>query len=398
MRPVPAVPMPLTLSDLYRACRMSSARRRLEEEIAEYHGAHAAFGVSTGRAALWLILRALSALEGDRDLVILPAYTCPTVGRSVVEAGLRGLCVDVSLDTFNIDSTQVAEAADERVLAVVAPHMFGLPCDLTALREICREVGAYLIEDCAQCVGGSWAGERVGTFGDAAFLSMGRSKNLRGFEGGVLWTKRDDLVEPLREQFERLAEARAGASGKLRQVAITVLSQPWMWALAKRLPGMRVGAEDQSFDAHPSKLADWQAGLGLISLGRLEEYNERRREAAAIMREALSGVEDLRCQSVPDEAEPTYLRFATRLTEKNEQRRDALVARLQSANIDARAFYTRTMGEYGWMGSSSEVTQRGQCARAIVLSNLVLPIAPCLSAEHMEGVCVQMARTGGGAL
>ncbi|MFW5868499.1 MAG: DegT/DnrJ/EryC1/StrS family aminotransferase, partial [Armatimonadota bacterium] len=331
MKPLPAVPMPLTLGDLWRACRTPAARRTLEHQIAEYHGAEAAFGVSSARTALWLILRALRPLRPGRDLVILPAYTCPTVGRSVVEAGLRGLCVDVSLDTFNIAPARVAEAIDERVLAVVAPHMFGVPCDLPALAEICREHDGFLIEDCAQCVGGKWDGKLVGTHGDVGFLSMGRSKNLRGYEGGLLWTKREELVEPLGNEFERLPEARSGANDRLKQAAITMLSRPWPWAMAKRLPGLRVGAEDQSFDPHPSKLSDWQAGLGLISLARVDEYNERHRQIAATMREALNEVDGLRCQSAPDEAEPTYLRFATRLTDGDETARDALVARLQAA-------------------------------------------------------------------
>ena len=308
MRPMPAVPMPLTLGDLWRACSRANARRRLEEQVAEYHHAEAAFGVSSGRAALWLALRALRCTQPDRDRVILPAYTCPTVGRSVQEAGLQGLCADVSLDTFNIDATQVAKLADERVLAVIAPHMFGVPCDIAALLDICRARGAYLIEDCAQCVGGRWQGRRVGTFGDIGFLSLGRSKNLRGYAGGVVWTTRPDLVGPLREEFEQLPNAPVGTKATLRQAAITVLSTPRLWAAVKRLPGLTIGAEDQSFDPHPSKLSDWQAGLGLTSLERLDEHNERRRELAGVLRDALADVEGIRCQTVPAEAEPTCLR------------------------------------------------------------------------------------------
>lgn len=373
MRPVPAVPMPLTLGDLRRACRVRHATPELEERIAEYHDARAAFGVSSARTALWLILRALHRLRPERDLVILPAYTCPTVGRSVVEAGLRGLCVDVSLDTFNIDPAEVEAAMDTRVLAVVAPHMFGVPCHLTALSATCRRHGVWLIEDCAQCVGGKWAGALVGTYGDVGFLSMGRSKNLRGYEGGLLWTRNEALTEPLRNEYDQLPEAAPGLSDKLKQAAITVLSSPWPWAIAKRLPGLKVGAEDDSFDPHPSKLADWQAGLGLISLTRLDEYNERRRALAMEMRDALSDVASLRCQAVPSEAEATYLRFAARLVDGDADERDALVARLQQANIDARAFYTRTMGEYEWCWGRIDDRMQAVSGPSLVQLNVVLP-------------------------
>ena len=374
MRPMPAVPMPLTLGDLWRACRRGrDARRRLEAAVAEYHHAEAAFGISSGRAALWLALRALRRTRPDRSRVIVPAWTCPTVGRSVQEAGLQGLCADVSLDTFNISPARVAELTDDSVLAVVTPHMFGVPCDAAALRDICQERGVYLIEDCAQCVGGRWQGQRVGTFGDVAFLSMGRSKNLRGYEGGVLWTNRADLVKPLREEFERLPDAPVATKHKLRQAAITVLSTPRLWAAAKRLPGLKVGAEDQSFDPHPSKLADWQAGLGLASLERLEEFNEHRRELAAALRNALGDVAGIRCQTVPDEAEPTCLRFATLLSEDHADQRDALVTELQAMDIDARAFYARPMREYDWWRESDGQSPDDH-AREVVRRNLVLPL------------------------
>lgn len=386
MKPIPAVPMPLTLGDLWRAIRTRNARRQLEEQIADYHGAPRAFGVSTGRTALWMILRALHGLRPERNLVVLPAYTCPTVGRSVVEAGLRGVCVDVSPDTFNIDPARVAEAMSDSVLAVVAPHMFGLPCDLSALRSVCAEHDAYLIEDCAQCVGGRWAGLRVGTYGDLAFLSMGRSKNLRGYRGGLLWTKREELVEPLRDEFERLPERGCGAKAQLEQAAITLLSRPWPWALAKRLPGLHVGVEDQSFDPRPSKLADWQAGLGLISLTRLDEYNERRQEVAAEMRDVLSRIQGLRCQSVPEQAEPTYLRFATRLTDGGADRRDALVARLQAANIDARAFYTSKLYDYPILRVALDGPSATR-ADEIINTNVVLPANQPRTASRMADLC-----------
>jgi perosamine synthetase len=374
MKPLPAVPMPLSLSDLRRACRDArGARQRLEEALAAFHGAEMAFGLSSGRAALWLALRVLRRLRPERDRVIIPGYTCPTVGRSVMGAGLRGLCADISPGTLNLDPAQVAALIDERVLAVVAPHMFGVPCDVATLRTICDEHGAWLVEDLAQCVGGRWQDRLVGTFGGVGFLSMGRSKNLRGYEGGVLWVNRAELAEPMRTAFEELPEARSGSADRMRQAAITVLSAPRAWAVTKRLPGVRVGAEDQSFDPHPSKLADWQAGLGLISLERLAEHNERRRRVAGSLRLALGDVAGVRCQAVPAEAEPTHVRFATVLTDEAVPRRDELVARLQAANIDARAFYSRPMSDYNWF-RSADGGRPCPNSRAAVAANLILPM------------------------
>ncbi|HCA48137.1 MAG TPA: hypothetical protein DEP45_12540 [Armatimonadetes bacterium] len=390
MRPLPAVPMPLSLRDLRRAERQQTgAREQLEAAIAEYHGAHAAFATSSARVALWLILRALHQLRPEADRVIIPGYTCPTVGRSVTEAGLEGLCADVELDTLNVEAAEVGALADDRVLAVVAPHMFGMPCDVAALRSICEQHSLWLIEDLAQCVGGRWQGRLVGTFGDIGFLSMGRSKNLRGCEGGLLWVNHADLVEPLRVAFERLPEAHAAWRARCRQVAVVRLSEPYAWALARRLPGLRVGAEDQSFDTHPAKLGDREAAVGLISFGRLEEYNHRRREQAAQLRKLLEDVPGLKCQTVPPEAEPTYVRFATTVTAELGMHRDELAARLQRANVDARAFYTRQMSDYDWF-RQAEQPRSTPNSQTMVDTNLILPMHHAMSEDGLVGVARAM--------
>ena len=395
MKPLPAVPMPLSLRDL-RAARahQAGARRRLEDAIAEYHGARAAFGTSSARAALWLALNVLHQLRPERDRVILPGYTCPTVGRSVTEAGLLGLCADVELGTLNIDPAEVSALIDGRVLAVVAPHMFGVPCDVAALRTLCDEHGVGLIEDLAQCVGGRWQGRLVGTVGDIGFLSMGRSKNLRGCEGGLLWANRDDLVEPLRAVFEGLPEAPGDVHRRWRQTTIAVLSEPRLWAIAKRLPGGRVGAEDQSFDPHPAKLGDWEAGVGLISLERLEEYNRRRREQAARLRGLLEDVPGLRCQRVPREAEPTHVRFATTVSAEVGIGRDELVARLQRENVDGRKFYTRPMDDYAWFvrAEGSRPLPRSQM---VVEANVILPMHHAMGEQDVADM-VRATRGGAG--
>ena len=66
-----------------------------------------------------------------------------------------------------------------------------------------------------------------------------------------------------------------------RQLAINVLPQPHAWNVAKRVPILRLGAEDQSYDERPSRLSAWQAQLGLLALERVDECNEARRVAEA---------------------------------------------------------------------------------------------------------------------
>ena len=374
MRPVPAIPMPLGWGDLLWACAQGKgARERFEAACREYHGAKAAFALSSGRAALWVALRALRRVFPKRKKVILPAYTCPTVGRAVLAAGLEGLCVDVAIEDFNIDPEQVEKFVDDETVAVVAAHMFGTPCDVEALRRICDGSGVVLIEDVAQACGARYDERLVGTFGELSFLSLGRSKNLRGYKGGVLLVNSEELLDAVEAEVAGLPDEGWLSGGVIKQAAISLFSYPSLWNLAKRMPFLKVGAEDQSFDEHPSRMASWQAGIGLVALRRVDEYNQRRSQIGQKIERMLREAEGLQVQAKIAPRESVYTRLATLLRDGGRERRDRLVEKLQEAGIDARAFYSRVMYRYPWW---EEVKRQPKCsgAETVVEHNFVLPL------------------------
>ena len=72
-------------------------------------------------------------------------------------------------------------------------HMSGAPGDVIGVREVARRHGLWLLEDCAQCVGGSIAGQKVGTFGDMGIFSFQVNKNMTFGEGGCVVTDNERL-------------------------------------------------------------------------------------------------------------------------------------------------------------------------------------------------------------
>jgi dTDP-4-amino-4,6-dideoxygalactose transaminase len=384
--PLPAVPAPLSAREVWDARgRAPEARQEFEAACREYHGSVGAFAVSSGRAALWLALKALSKRRPGRLRVILPAYTCPTVARAVLAAGLTGVCVDISSEGFSLDAALAAEQLDERVLAVVAAHMFGTPCDLPALRAICDQAGAALIEDAAQACGGRYGGRVVGSFGDLAILSLGRSKNLRGAGGGVLLVNREEWVEAVRSEVAQLPDAGPpGPGAVLRQVAVSALSRPRAWQLVKGVPCLHIGAEDQSFDHCPSRLSAWQSALGMLALERLDDYNERRGTVGTAMELALANWPIAHVQEKRPPRQSTYTRLALRLDVSREQR-DRIAHGLQRRAIDARPFYTRALYRYDWWPGDAPQDTCPE-AEGLVATNLVLPIYYDMTESEAAGV------------
>src|SRR2546427_8225151 len=114
------------LHGLAGAFHGSRYSRRLEAQLREYFGAKHVFLVSSGRAALTLILLALRRMS-DRSEVLLPAYTCFSVPAAVERAGLSVKLADVDLETFNFDDGSLTKSIGAQTLCVVSHHLFGIP-------------------------------------------------------------------------------------------------------------------------------------------------------------------------------------------------------------------------------------------------------------------------------
>lgn len=134
------------------------------------------------RSASQALAMALQSRAANGGEVALPAYTCLRVVSAIKAAGLQPRFVDVSLESGLMDTAQLPR---QGLVAVIATHLFGLPCDVKALRAaIGPEV--LLLEDCALAEGSLLAGQPMGGEGDAAVFSYGKGKNLHLGAGGAL--------------------------------------------------------------------------------------------------------------------------------------------------------------------------------------------------------------------
>src|SRR5262249_704901 len=151
------------------------------------------FFVSSGRAALTMLLETMRA-DSDRREVVIPAYTCFSVASAVARAGLLIRVCDVDLKTLDFDLSALLRVGLRKAVCIVPSGLYGLPGDLAALERIARDAGAFVIDDAAQCLGATQAGRACGSFGDAGIYSLGRGKGLTTMGGGILVTHRADLA------------------------------------------------------------------------------------------------------------------------------------------------------------------------------------------------------------
>jgi len=267
-----------------------------EREAAATFAARHAVATGSGRMAMTLLLRSLGLQPGDE--VLLPALTFHAVPTTIAAIGLRPVFVDVHPDTALLDVKQLDDRVGPRARAVLATHLFGLPCDMEALADLCEERDLPLLEDVAQAAGARAAGRPLGSIGRAGFTSLETVKLLPAFGGGLVTTSDDALAERVRQRA-------AGLSAPDRRKLITkigmghveaMLGHPDLFTLAwplfaheadgetwvDRYKQRKQGAGNHEAALHPS-----QAAAGLLGLRRLEAHVRARRRNAENLRHLL---------------------------------------------------------------------------------------------------------------
>lgn len=154
-----------------------------------------AVSFSTGREALYAVIRALGIGHGDE--VLIQAYTCIVVPHAVIWNGAQPIYLDID-ETLNIDVDRITPAITPKTKAIIVQHTFGMPANIDRIKAICSDRGILLIEDVAHAFGALYHGQPVGTFGDAAIFSFGRDKAISSTAGGMAIAKDPDVAQRLR--------------------------------------------------------------------------------------------------------------------------------------------------------------------------------------------------------
>jgi len=165
---------------------------RFEENFGKYMGTRFALGVTSGTAALDCAVAGLGVGPGDE--VIVPAYTWWSDYTCVVHAGALPVFADIDR-TFNLDPKDFERKITPRTKAVIAVHLLGGPCDMDPIMETARKRRVAVLEDCAQCVGGSYRGKKLGSIGDVGIYSFQVNKMITAGEGGALVTSDPAIYE-----------------------------------------------------------------------------------------------------------------------------------------------------------------------------------------------------------
>lgn len=228
--------------------------KKFEFEFADYNNVKYCTGVASGLDALVLSIQTLE-IKNDAEIIV-PSNTYIATILSIVHSGCKPVLVEPVIKTYNIDPLLIEAAITEKTKAIMVVHLYGKPCNMDPIIDICERYNLYLIEDCAQAHGAEYKGQKVGSFGDLAAFSFYPTKNLGCLgDGGAITTNNPGY-------YEKVQMLRNYGSGKKYH---------------------------NSCIGFNSRLDEIQAVFLRIKLKTLDEINRHKRELASVYINNLKG-------------------------------------------------------------------------------------------------------------
>lgn len=163
----------------------------LELSLKEYLGLDHLLLVSNGTIALQLAIKALD-LKGE---IITTPFSYVATTSSIVWEGCVPVFVDILPDRLTIDPSKIEAAITPNTCAILATHVYGIPCEVEALQQIADRHGLKVIYDGAHAFGVKVKGKSVFEYGDISTCSFHATKVFHTIEGGVVVTKDPELLK-----------------------------------------------------------------------------------------------------------------------------------------------------------------------------------------------------------
>ena len=160
--------------------------QKFEEEWGSYLGTEYNLGHCNGTASLYAAMFAVGLGRGDE--MIVPSLTYWASALQAMSLGATPVFADIDPVTLTIDPDDIERRITPRTRALMVVHYCGHPCDMNRILPLVRRHKLKLIEDLSHAQGALYDGKKLGTFGDAAGISMMSTKSFAIGEAGMLST------------------------------------------------------------------------------------------------------------------------------------------------------------------------------------------------------------------
>ncbi len=164
--------------------------QELESKLKKYLCVKHLFFVSNGTIALQIAIKALDL----KDEIITTPFSYVATTSSVVWEGCKPIFVDIDPNTLCINPDLIEQAITPQTTAILATHVYGIPCDVEKIKEIAQRHNLKVIYDAAHTFGVKYKDNSLVSYGDISILSFHATKIFHTVEGGAIITQDDELA------------------------------------------------------------------------------------------------------------------------------------------------------------------------------------------------------------
>lgn len=283
-----------------------------EEKFRKYVNAKSATVTINGTSAITLALQALGIGPGDE--VIVPSMTFIASVNPIKYVGAEPVFVDITIDTWVMDTEKVEELITEKTKAIIPVHLYGNVVDMDRLLEIANKYNLYIIEDATEALGSSYRTKdgkwhKVGTVGDFGTFSFNGNKLITTGSGGMLVTNNEEFGSKVKY---------------LSNQAKTIL------------PNGGVIHNDIGYNYRMPNIV---AAMGVAQLEKIDKYINNKIKNAEKYNNFLKNIKNIQLPVEKDNVKHSQWLYSILINEQYFMSRDELIKKLKENEIMTRPFF-----------------------------------------------------------
>lgn len=292
-----------------------------EKKIQDFTHIKNAVAVTNGTSALHLCYITAGIQPGDG--VLCPSLTFVATLNALLYTGATPYFVDSEEETLGVDpiklrayleretetqfGKRIHKETGQPIKALVVTHIFGHPCHLNELRDLCEEFGLKLIEDAAEALGSFYNGAHVGGVGDCSAISFNGNKIITT-GGGGMFLSHDEVK-----------------SSRARHLSTT----------AKAPHAFEFFHDDLGYNY---RLPNLNASLGVSQLDKISDIIKYKRKLASYYKSVFKDNDEVRFVEEPQKCQSNYWLNAIRVSSL--ENRNHIIMEAQKENIQLRPLWT----------------------------------------------------------
>ena len=316
---------------------------RFEQKFPKSFGKN--FGVLTNSGSSSNLLM-MSALASKRlynlpkgTKVITPAAGFPTTLNPIIQNGFEPVFVDVELDTLNLKTDEIEDAAKSGAKVITFAHVLGNPPNMKEVMEVVRKYELILLEDCCDALNSFYEGEPLGSFGEMASCSFYPAHHITMGEGGFVAcnNKQQETVARSLREWGRGCFCVGKKANLLKNGTCGKRFCNWLPEMPEEIFDHKYIYEEIGYNLKPIEL---QASMGLVQLNKLGQITEIRKRNHASLIEIFKPYEEhFILPRATEGADVNWFAFALTIKDNALFNRAKFVNFLEDRKIQTRPYF-----------------------------------------------------------